>query len=70
MMMLGLGRNRCRGAGLNPTCTTVDGGPSIVSGPAVDEADRIWIWLRLRLGFGKVRERVRLDSGEGVKLLC
>ena len=56
--------------GLDPTCTATDGGPSAVSGPIVDEGDRIRLHLQLRLGFGKVSERVWLESGEGVKLLC
>ena len=56
--------------GPDPVCTAADGGPSAVSGPAIDEGDRILIRLRLRIGLGKVRERVLLESGEGVKLLC
>jgi hypothetical protein len=40
--------------GLDPVCTAAEGGPSAVSGPAVNEGDRIWIRLWLRLGFEKV----------------
>ena len=29
--------------GLDPACTAIDGGPSAISGPAVDEGDQIWI---------------------------
>ena len=40
--------------GLDLACTTTDGGPSIVSGLAIDE----WVWiqirLRLRLGFRNI----------------
>ena len=32
-------------------CTTADGGPSTICGPAVDERDQIRIWLWLWLGF-------------------
>jgi hypothetical protein len=53
--------------GLDLACTIANGGPSAISGPAVDEGDWIWIQLWLRLGFG---ERVQLESGEGVELLC
>ena len=33
--------------GLDPACTAANGGPFTVSEPAVDEGDRILIWLWL-----------------------